>query len=412
MDPLATAAQGAPRHRPAPVLSAERCFYVFRLTYLGGFSEPVPPDSVWFRELRVHSALTLEELHDVILTVLGWDRMHLYIFKSREQIYAGLGEPDALVIDDQLFREPFFSTAVCIRDLDLGVGSTVEYEYDFGDQQLFSLQVLNIDRSESNSSHPVILALQGGTIEQYPEQSHPTIRTTESLLVPGEPIRGCASPMGARWRVRFIRHSDKAVLEEWRRSKDKRLWERAVAILENRRLLPEAVAEKVERPLPRVREWIQIYNWQGPVGLRHRRKPRSDKSDHQTDKRIQRLIEIIHHQPFDYGVNRSSWSLTAIADVYQRQHGDRIGRSTTGRLIKQAGYSIKKARKVLTSPDPDYREKVEVLLQTLNSLMADEVFFFVDELGPVPVKKYGGRAYTHRTGSASYLQQLIAPSAV
>ena len=51
---------------------------------------------------------------------------------------------------------------------------------------------------------------------------------------------------------------------------------------------------------------------------------------------------------------------------------------------------MKKARKVLCSPDPDYREKVDLALHTLQNLRPGELFFFVDELGPLRVKKYGG----------------------
>ena len=62
--------------------------------------------------------------------------------------------------------------------------------------------------------------------------------------------------------------------------------------------------------------------------------------------------------------------------------------------MKSVKYTIKKARRVLTSPDPDYQEKVEILLTVLNSLGPDDLLFFIDELGPLKVRKYGGRMYT------------------
>jgi hypothetical protein len=61
--------------------------------------------------------------------------------------------------------------------------------------------------------------------------------------------------------------------------------------------------------------------------------------------------------------------------------------------LREAGLSWKKSRKVLTSPDPRYREKVDLLLQTLRSLTVNEDLFFIDELGPLQVKRYGGRCY-------------------
>jgi len=50
---------------------------------------------------------------------------------------------------------------------------------------------------------------------------------------------------------------------------------------------------------------------------------------------------------------------------------------------------------VLTSPDPRYHEKVELLLNTLHGLGENEMFFFLDEWGPTQVRKRGGKAYRH-----------------
>jgi len=49
---------------------------------------------------------------------------------------------------------------------------------------------------------------------------------------------------------------------------------------------------------------------------------------------------------------------------------------------------------VLTSPDPHYREKLELSLKTLTSLASTELLFFLDEWGPVQVRKRGGKTYS------------------
>jgi hypothetical protein len=105
------------------------------------------------------------------------------------------------------------------------------------------------------------------------------------------------------------------------------------------------------------------------------------------------LIEILHHKPKNYGINRSNWNHASLADAFGKLYGRRPSNGTVGRLLRQAGLRWKKSRKVLTSPDPKYREKVELLLQTLRSLQVDEDLFFIDELGPLQVKRYGGRCY-------------------
>ena len=58
--------------------------------------------------------------------------------------------------------------------------------------------------------------------------------------------------------------------------------------------------------------------------------------------------------------------------------------------MRDSGYVMKKVRRVLSSPDLRYREKVDLLLRTLHNLGPRDFFFFVDELGPLRVKKYGG----------------------
>jgi hypothetical protein len=117
------------------------------------------------------------------------------------------------------------------------------------------------------------------------------------------------------------------------------------------------------------------------------------------------LIEILHHKPKVYGINRSTWTQETLAIAFETLYRQRPSRFTVGRLLKEAGLSWKKSRRVLTSPDPKYGEKVEVLLQTLQSLKPDEDLFFVDELGPLQVKRYGGRSYTPKKTILSYPQR-------
>lgn len=116
------------------------------------------------------------------------------------------------------------------------------------------------------------------------------------------------------------------------------------------------------------------------------------------------LIEILHHKPKVYGINRSSWTQRSLAVAYEKLYGQRPSQTTVGRLLREAGLSWKQSRRVLTSPDPNYREKVELLLNTLQSLKADEELFFIDELGPLQVKRYGGRSYAPKGATPTHPQ--------
>jgi transposase len=116
------------------------------------------------------------------------------------------------------------------------------------------------------------------------------------------------------------------------------------------------------------------------------------------------IIEILHHKPSVYGINRSNWTQESIAEAFGKLVDWTPSKTTVYRLLKQAGLSWKKSRRVLTSPDPKYREKVELLLRTLQSLKKDEDLFFIDELGPLQVRRYGGRCYTPRRQTPSHPQ--------
>lgn len=108
-------------------------------------------------------------------------------------------------------------------------------------------------------------------------------------------------------------------------------------------------------------------------------------------ERQTRVIDIIHKMPSLYGINRTTWTYEAIAEAYEKEYGTAISKDKVKGVIHATNYSWRHARKVLTSPDPEYRAKVERLLVTLQGLKAGERFFFIDEVGPYQVKKYGGR---------------------
>jgi hypothetical protein len=78
------------------------------------------------------------------------------------------------------------------------------------------------------------------------------------------------------------------------------------------------------------------------------------------------------------------------------KQGMLIGKNNLGKIIRNAGYRFCKAKKFLTSNDPDYKEKVEQITNILSNLRSDEKFFSVDEFGPFAVKMQGGRSYMKR----------------
>jgi hypothetical protein len=111
-------------------------------------------------------------------------------------------------------------------------------------------------------------------------------------------------------------------------------------------------------------------------------------------QRRDRIIELLHETPQIHGINRTSWSLKTLAQAFDKQYGESIGESTLSEYVKAEGYTFRKARRVLTSPDPTYREKLEEITRVLSNLRDDEKFFSIDEFGPFSVKMRGGVALT------------------
>jgi transposase len=201
-----------------------------------------------------------------------------------------------------------------------------------------------------------------------------------------------------RWTIRQIPNDDMAVLKTWRRSGDRRKWERAVVILEAYKgCCLRTLCSKVERARRLVQRWITDYTTAGLDGLRQKRRHRISPDEASfIEEKKKRIVEILHQSPQLFGINRASWSLRALAKVNQQEHGVAISLSTISAYLRSMGYRMRKAKKVLTSPDPDYRAKLLRITETLARLGPRDKFFCIDEYGPFAVKRQGGKAWVQR----------------
>jgi hypothetical protein len=75
-----------------------------------------------------------------------------------------------------------------------------------------------------------------------------------------------------------------------------------------------------------------------------------------------------------------------------RERGTPICAQVVRDITRSAGWRWRKARKVLTSTDPEYREKVHHIRSILAELQENEAFFSIDEFGPFSIRAQGGRA--------------------
>ena len=398
--------------------------YQLRVEYLGqDYQRNSVPLKGWYRQIEIRGDMTLNELSQCIQHVLGWDDTHLYIFTIHDKRYAYLGQDDNFVVEvvEDVF-EDHYSAKIPVYLLSLSENDHFIYYSDFGDEHIFFITVSKIVKTKEGDSRPRVTGAKGKQLVQY--QSWDSDEEPPSGLEHSKSDNGEASFHSLPrlkfrrddiFKVDFIVDKDRDILEQWRGSKDKRRWEIAVSILESRSMSLEGISKKIERPVRQVREWILAFNYYGMEGLWQavERKSRSKGIRlEKMEQRKKRLLEIIHHKPKYYNINRSSWSLEALGKAYSDQFGEKISRHSISRDLKEAKYTIKKARRVLTSHDPEYREKVDTLLKTLNSLGPDEMLFFIDELGPLKVRKYGGRMYAKINDVPKYPQKQVGKGSV
>jgi transposase len=392
----------ATAHEPASEVKHHRRApnaLTFRLEYFPDQIGALPdgdsrstPLKNWDRVFVISDRLTLEQFASVIIDLLAWDEDHLYEFQIADTVYVHMGDPDcsAFFVVDAV--NPCVSCAIRLHYLNLSPTATFDFVFDFGRWHLFRLTRLEVSPHRGDKRLPFLVSHRGKNLHQYSgEISGRDRRRIEENTPTISRVRSCGNTSSV---VRFVRGEDYATLLKWRESNDKRLWEKAVTVLENRNLSLEEIAEKIERPVNVLRRWIMAFNHRGMLGLDPPRKNRSPgKREAAAEIRKKRLLEILHDRPRSFGISRASWNRLSLAKAYAGKYGEQVSEASVSRALKQAGYSIKKARRVLTSPDPEYREKVEQVLITLQTLKPDELFFFIDELGPLRVKKYGGRTF-------------------
>jgi transposase len=380
----------------------------FRLQYfpdqIGWFRDDPLPDPLknWDRVFEVSDRTTLEQFATIILDLLGWEEDHLYEFHIDGNVHVHMGDPDCsdYFVDAE---HPCVSCAIRLHYLKLTPGSECDFIFDFGRQHLFRLTLLSTSPHRDRRPLPSLLSHKGKNLLQY---SGPISKTQRRLIQEEVPTVKPPPPSGDTSSIiRFVRAEDHATLLKWRASNDKTLWDKAVTVLENRSLSVERISEKIERSVGVVRRWIVAFNHRGMLGLDPPRKERSPgERGAAAEKKKRQLLDILHDRPRSYGISRASWNLTSLAKAYANKYGEPISRSSVSRAIHEAGYSMKKARRVLTSPDPEYREKVEQVLNTLQNLKPDDLFFFIDELGPLRVKKYGGRTFAAKDDIPTFPQ--------
>jgi len=161
----------------------------------------------------------------------------------------------------------------------------------------------------------------------------------------------------------------------------------ATIVLYKKGLSHRAVARILKSSKTTVAKYWRDYEQHGLDGFVPRpKKPR--KADDVALREA--LFALLHSPPSSHGINRTSWMLKDLQKVL-KLHGQSVCTDVIREIIRSAGYKWRKAREVLTSNDPEYKQKLDRIKSILSTLGPNDRFFSIDEFGPCAVKMRGGR---------------------
>lgn len=127
----------------------------------GVFTFKVSRGKIW-RRIAIPSGLTLYDLSLAILDSVEFDDDHLHQFTYRNQIGR------QVTIDHPYSEEDLSTNEVCLSDISLQVGQSMEYLFDFGDCWKFNVQLESFEPVKSRRKKAVLLESHGEAPEQYP----------------------------------------------------------------------------------------------------------------------------------------------------------------------------------------------------------------------------------------------------
>ncbi len=138
-----------------------------------------------------------------------------------------------------------------------------------------------------------------------------------------------------------------------------------------------------------VKNYIDLYKTGGVDRLFVQR--RKEVKKYKEPQYKETLFKILHTPPACYDINRTTWKMQDLQRI-MAEEGCGLCKTNIRKIIQDAGYTVRKAKKVLTSNDPNYQVKLEKITQILSNLGPKDKFFSIDEFGPFAVKLQGGKS--------------------
>lgn len=158
--------------------------------------------------------------------------------------------------------------------------------------------------------------------------------------------------------VRELSKNEKAEVKKLLKSTNTRLYKRARVIWLSsiQHLRVDEIAKIVDLHFINVRIWIRRFNQNGIKSLELKfssGRPREIK----TEQRKQ-IIKMLKTKPTAFGLVWSSWNLRGLCQTATKKRVVKsISPEWMRRLIAEEGYSYKRSKRWITSPDPAYEVK-------------------------------------------------------
>lgn len=127
------------------------------------------------------------------------------------------------------------------------------------------------------------------------------------------------------------------------------------------------IAEALNRRHLTIRNWINAFRQNGISGLERAYSP--GRPSYRKEQLQPRLDEYLSQSPRNYGWAEDLWAIKTINAQFEKDFGRKFGASTVERLLKDAGYSYRRAKKTMPDSAPSKEEKLARIKEIADAVL-------------------------------------------
>ena len=135
--------------------------------------------------------------------------------------------------------------------------------------------------------------------------------------------------------------SDLKTLRRWRLSNDHRKWQIAVTLeMATKTSLGKDIVCKTGTTYQTLAKWLLTYRATGLVGFELSKREVPQKVIKRMNDRHVKLIKLLHESPKSHGLNRTSWTITALRETYSNFYKTQVSWGQISYCLKKNGYQF------------------------------------------------------------------------